>query len=79
MASSIRYHNGLYYVSTFSTTSGKTHVYTTDNIEKGEWKETTFEPVLHDHTLFFDDDGKVYMIYGAGDIRMVELNENVSY
>lgn len=77
-ASSIRYHNGLYYVSTFSTTSGKTHVYTTDNIEKGEWKETTFEPVLHDHTLFFDDDGKVYMIYGAGDIRMVELNENVS-
>jgi len=77
-ASSIRYHNGLFYVSTFSATSGKTHVFTTDNIEKGTWKETTFEPVLHDHTLFFDDDGRVYMIYGAGDIRIVELTPEVS-
>lgn len=77
-ASSIRFHNGLYYVSTFSATSGKTHVFTTDNIEKGDWKEKTFEPVLHDHTLFFDDDGKVYMIYGAGDIRIAELTSEVS-
>lgn len=77
-ASSIRFHNGRYYVSTFSSTSGKTHVYTTDNIEKGEWKETTFEPVLHDNTLFFDNDGKVYMIYGAGDIRIAELTDEVS-
>lgn len=77
-ASSFRYHNGLYHVSTFSSTSGKTHVYTTGNIEKGEWKETTFEPVLHDHTLFFDDDGKVYMIYGGGDIRIVELEPDLS-
>src|SRR5687767_752337 len=34
-ASCIRYHKGTYYVSTFSATSGKTHVYTTKNIEKG--------------------------------------------
>lgn len=77
-ASSIRFHNGLFYVSTFSATSGKTHVYTTDHIEKGEWKEKSFEPVLHDHTLFFDEDGKVYMIYGAGDIRIAELTTEVS-
>jgi beta-xylosidase len=77
-ASSIRFHNGLFYVSTFSATSGKTHLFTTDNIEKGEWKETTFEPVLHDHTLFFDDDERVYMIYGAGDIRIAELTPEVS-
>lgn len=77
-ASSIRFHNRLFYVSTFSATSGKTHIFTTDNIEKGTWKETTFEPVLHDHTLFFDDDGRVYMIYGAGDIRIAELTPEVS-
>ena len=77
-ASSIRYHNGLYYVSTFSSTSGRTHVYTTDDIEKGEWKETTFKPSLHDHTLFFDNDDRVYMIYGGGDIRMVELEADLS-
>jgi len=65
-------------VSTFSATSGKTHIYITDNIEEGEWKEITFEPVLHDHTLFFNDDGKVYMIYGAGNIRIAELEPDLS-
>ena len=77
-ASSIRFHNGLFYVSTFSATSGKTHVFTTDNIEKGEWKEKSFTPVLHDHTLFFDEDGRVYMIYGAGDIRIAELTPELT-
>lgn len=77
-ASSIRYHNDAFYVSTFSATSGKTHIYKTDNIESGEWEAITFEPVLHDHTLFFDDDGKTYMIYGAGNITLVELKSDLS-
>ena len=77
-ASSIRHHDGVFYVSTFSATSGKTHVYTTRDIEKGPWHAATFEPVLHDHSLFFDDDGRVYMAYGAGDIRLVELTADAS-
>ena len=77
-ASCIRYHNGTYYVSTFAQTTGKTHIYSTRNIEKGPWKVISFKPSYHDHTLFFDDDGRVYLIYGAGKLRMVELNEDVS-
>lgn len=77
-ASSLRHHKGIYYVTTFSSTSGKTHVYTTKDIEKGEWKAAPFSPSLHDHSLFFDDDGKVYMIYGAGDLRLVELEPDLS-
>jgi len=77
-ASSLRYHNGTYYVSTFSSTSGRTHIYTTQDIEKGHWKETSFAPSLHDHSLFFDDDGRVYMLYGAGDLRLVELESDLS-
>src|SRR5687768_313754 len=77
-ASSMRYHNGLFYVTTFAQTTGKTHVYTTKDIEKGPWKVAEFKPMLHDHTLFFDDDGRVYMIYGAGKLRMVELNADAS-
>lgn len=77
-ASSFRYHNGTFYVSTFSATSGKTHVYSTKDIEKGDWKEASFEPVLHDHSLFFDDDGRVYMLYGGGDIRIIELTADAS-
>lgn len=77
-ASSIRYHNKTYYVSTFSGTTGKTYVYSTRDIEKGPWKKISFKPSLHDHSLFFDDDGRVYMVYGGGKIRIVELNADLS-
>jgi len=77
-ASCIRYHNGTYYVSTFAQTSGRTHIYSTKNIEKGPWKSVSFSPAYHDHSLFFDDDGRVYMIYSAGKLRLIELNADVS-
>ncbi|RZL13060.1 MAG: glycoside hydrolase, partial [Pedobacter sp.] len=65
-ASSLRYHKGVFYVSTFSATTGKTYIFSTSNIERGPWKTTSFSPALHDHSLFFDEDGKAYMIYGGG-------------
>ncbi|MFC5409250.1 glycoside hydrolase 43 family protein [Larkinella bovis] len=77
-ASSLRYHQGTYYVTTFAQTTGKTYVYTTRDIEKGPWKEASFKPSYHDHSLFFDDDGRVYLIYGAGQIRLVELTADAS-
>lgn len=77
-ASSLRYHNGMYYVSTFSGTTGKTYIYSTKDIEKGPWKLVSFKPSLHDHSLFFEDDGRVYMVYGAGKITLVELKEDLS-
>jgi beta-xylosidase len=77
-ASSIRFHNGTYYVSTFSANTGKMHIYSTKNIEKGPWKARSFAPDLGDHSLFFDDDGKAYMISGSGDLRLVELKDDLS-
>ncbi|MCU7552267.1 glycoside hydrolase 43 family protein [Chitinophagaceae bacterium LB-8] len=77
-ASSIRYHNGTFYVSTFAQTTGKTYVYSSKNIEKGPWNVASFRPSFHDHSLFFDDDGRVYMIYGGGKLRLVELNADAS-
>lgn len=77
-ASSIRYHKGVFYVTTFAQTTGRTHIYTTKNIEKGPWKSWSFKPSLHDHSLFFDDDGKVYMLYGNRKIMLVELNEDLT-
>ncbi|MEO5711913.1 MAG: glycoside hydrolase 43 family protein [Luteolibacter sp.] len=77
-ASSLRFHKGTYYVSTFSASSGRTHVYSTKDIEKGQWKENSFSPALHDHSMFFDDDGKVYMLHGSGDLTLTELADDVS-
>ena len=77
-APSIRHHNGLFYVSTFSVTTRKTHIYITSEIGKDPWKAIEFEPMLHDHSLIFDDDGKIYMLWGEGRIRMIELKEDLS-
>jgi beta-xylosidase len=72
-ASCIRYHNGMYYVSTFAQTSGRTHIYTTKNIEKGPWKVHSFKPSYHDHSIFFDDDGRTYLIYGVSNLKILEM------
>lgn len=77
-ASSLRFHNGTYYASTFAQTTGKTHIYTTKDIEKGPWEVHAFSPAYHDHTLFFDDDGRVYLIYGGGKLRIIELKADAS-
>ncbi len=77
-ASCLRYHNGTFYVSTFAQTTGKTYIYSTKNIEKGPWRTVSFKPSYHDHSIFFDDDGKVYMITGAGKLRIFELNDELT-
>jgi len=77
-ASSLRYQDGTFYVTTFSSTTGKTHIYTTKDVEHGPWQEISFRPAMHDHSLFFDDDGRVYMIHGGGDVRLTELNADLS-
>lgn len=77
-ASNIRFHNNMFYVTTFAQTTGKTHIYTTKDIEKGLWKEVTFSPAYHDHSILFDDDGKVYMVYGNGKLFVKELKSDLS-
>jgi beta-xylosidase len=77
-ASSLRYHEGVFHASTFSANTGRTHIYTTRHPDRGPWKETSFEPSLGDHSLFFDDDGRVYLVYGSGRISLIELQPDLS-
>ncbi|WP_317173659.1 glycoside hydrolase family 43 protein [Aestuariibaculum suncheonense] len=77
-ASSMRYHNDTFYVSTFSSTTGKTYIFSTKNPEKNSWKRIEFQPSYHDHSIFFDDDGKIYMIWAAGRLNIAELKSDFS-
>lgn len=77
-ASSLRFHHGIYYVTTFAGTTGETYIFKTKDIEKGNWQRVSFKPSYHDHSLFFDDDGKAYLIYGAGKIKLIELNDSLT-
>jgi len=41
---------------------------------KGPWKRTIFPEYLYDPSLFFDDDGKVYVVHGSRELYVTELN-----
>ncbi|USX24218.1 family 43 glycosylhydrolase [Oxalobacteraceae bacterium OTU3CINTB1] len=77
-ASSLRYHDGVFHASTFSANTERTHIYTTRDPDRGPWKESSFKPSLGDHSLFFDDDGRVYMVQGGGRISLIELLPDLS-
>lgn len=77
-ASSLRHHQGVFYVTTFSHTTGRTYIFQTRDPERGPWARTSFRPALHDHSLHFEDDGRVYMVHGGGDIWLTELEPDLS-
>lgn len=76
-ASAIRYHKGKWYILTPSYTTNKTHLYITSDIENGPFTEKQL-PFYHDPSIFFDDDGSAYVIYGGGQLSIVKLKSDLS-
>ena len=72
-ASSIRYHDGTFYVLFCALDQGKTYIFRTTDIDSGEWERTELSRVFYDASLFFDDDGRVYVIQGIGEVTITEL------
>lgn len=77
-ASSLKYHDGKYYVAMNSMNLGGAFVYVTDDIENGEWEKTALNRGFHDLSLFFDVDGTPYFFYGGKEIHAVELSPDLS-
>lgn len=77
-ASSLRYNDGTYYIAFSSNSTGKTYIYQTEDIENGPWRCSTIDRLFHDMSLLFDDDGRVYMAAGAGDIHITELTSDAT-
>ena len=77
-AATLRYHDGIFYAGFLSYATGKSYIYYTDDIENGRWDRFVFDEGFHDMSLLFDDDGRVYIIYGGGQIWCVELKKDLS-
>ncbi|KAB8139699.1 family 43 glycosylhydrolase [Chloroflexia bacterium SDU3-3] len=77
-ASAIRYKNGRYYVVFGSYTTGRSYIFQTTNIETGPWTKYTLPAMYHDPSLLFDDNGRVFLVYGSNDIRVIELNADAT-
>lgn len=75
-APSLRYHNGTFYI--FSNVNGQTTQLFTATDPKGPWKQTSTKRSFHDLSVLFDDDGKVYLIWGYDELKIVELNDDLT-
>lgn len=65
-APSIRYHNGFFYVTCTLVDAGGNFVVTAKD-PSGPWSNPVWIPEINgiDPSLFFDDDGKAYIIYNS--------------
>ncbi len=77
-ASCIRHNGNMFYVVFTAYNTNKTYIFQTTNLENGHWERYILPGIYHDMSLLFDDDGKVYMVYGSGSIGLIELNSEVS-
>ena len=76
-AASLNFHQGRFYVSFVANDTHKSYLFTTDKIE-GPWKRSEIQGFYHDMSLFWDDDGRVFVVHGNTDIHLTELEADLS-
>lgn len=76
-ATSLKYNKGNYYAlfAPNDSPGGDTYIYTTKD-PTGKWNLVSRMRHFHDASLFFDDNGRVFVFYGTG--QLVELNSDLS-
>ncbi|MGP1435179.1 MAG: glycoside hydrolase family 43 protein [Phocaeicola sp.] len=75
-ATSLKYHHGKFYAlfAPNDLPGNETYIMTSDKAA-GPWRVVSRLPHFHDASLFFDDDNRIYVIYGTGD--MVKLAQDL--
>lgn len=72
----IRYHNDMFYI--FSNVNGYGMQIYMSKDPKGPWKHQRTNWKIHDLSVLFDDDGKVYAVYNYNEVRMIEIKPDMS-
>ena len=70
-APSFRYYKGTFHI--FSNVNGQTTQHFSATSPKGPWTRTPMKRSLHDLSVLFDDDGKVYVVWGY-QIHLAQLD-----
>jgi len=72
----IRYYKGTFYV--FTNVNGrKTQLFRATN-PAGPWTHSELGSSLHDLSVLFDDDGKVYAVWSYGEVMFAQLKPDLS-
>ena len=75
-AASLRYHDGIFYICFVANDTHKTYLYRSENIA-GPWKKSEIRGFYHDNSILFDDDGRIYIVYGNREIHLTELTPDL--
>ncbi len=76
-AAFLRYHKGVFYVCFVANDTGKTYLYQSEHIT-GVWRKQYVEGFYHDCSLLFDEDDRVYIVYGNKEIWLTELRTDLT-
>lgn len=76
-ATSLRFHDGVFYACFVCNEMKKTYIYYTKDIESGNWDRHILDGIYHDPSLLFDD-GRLFIFYNCGDVKITELNPDAS-
>ena len=77
-ATTLRFHDGTYYALFVANDQQKTYMYRTKDIVNGPWERNVIEGYfMHDASLLFDD-GRLWVVWGNGDLHLVELEPDGS-
>jgi len=71
-APTFRHHRGTFHI--FSNVNGQTTQHFTATDPRGPWTRTPMKRSLHDLSVLFDDDGKVWVVWGYQDMRLAQLD-----
>ena len=71
-----RFHDGTYYI--FSNVNGQTTQLLRATSPAGPWSRTPIKRSLHDLSVLFDDDGRVYVVWGYRGIRIAQLTQDLT-
>lgn len=76
-AASLKFHDGKFYVLHIANDTHASYIYSAEKIE-GPWTQKKIPGFYYDPGLFFDDDGRVYVVHGNREIHLTELNQDFS-
>lgn len=76
-AGSLRYHKGRFYVSFAAKETAKTYFYSAES-PRGPWESKCIDFYFHQGSLFFDDDDKVYLVFGHKELWIREMLPDLS-
>jgi len=72
----IRYHDGTFYL--FSNVNGRGLQVFTSRDPAGPWQHRSLGRAIHDLSVLFDDDGRIYAVFEYGEVKLIEFKPDFS-